>query len=213
MPPAQLPNPQPRASTLEPWRLWAGGASALLTLSAGVLFLQPDAEGARQLIRLTARLSLLLFLLTFVASACWRFWPAGWSAALVSHRRQVGWLFATSHACHALGIACLATWAEPALWTQLTPDLSRWVGGAGYVAVIAMTLTSFDGAVRWMGRARWQLLHRFCAHFIWLVFVLSCLKRVGAAPVYALPLGLLIGAMVLRTWPVGQRAASRQARG
>lgn len=202
MPDAHSPIALPRATTPPMWCLWIGGSAGLLTLTAGVLALQPNAEGARQLIRLTARLSLALFLLTFVASACWRHWPAAWSAALVSHRRQIGLLFATSHGCHALGIACLAMWAEPALWSELTPAVSRWVGGAGYVAVIAMTLTSFDGAVRWMGRSRWQRLHRACAHLIWLVFVLSCLKRVGAAPGYALPLSLLIGAMVLRRWRV-----------
>ena len=202
MPDTHMPMSLSRRPAPPTWRLWMWGAAGLLTLTAGVLTLQPDAEGARQLIRLTARLSLVLFLLTFVASACWRHWPADWSAALVAHRRQIGWLFATSHACHALGIVCLAMWAEPALWRELTPAVSRWVGGAGYVAVIAMTLTSFDGAVRWMGRSRWTRLHRACTHLIWLVFVLSCLKRVGAEPVYALPLSLLIGAMVLRRWRV-----------
>ena len=50
--------------------------------------------------------------------------------------------------------------------------------------------------------ARWQALHRTCAHVIWLVFLLSCLKRVGGEPIYALPLALLLGAMLLRHWPV-----------
>ena len=68
-----------------------------------------------------------------------------------------------------------------------------------------MTLTSFDSVVRWMGRSRWQALHRVAAHVIWLVFVLSCIKRVGAAPVYAVPLAALIGAMCLRHWPMRQR--------
>lgn len=61
---------------------------ALLTVS--MLLAQPDAEGARRLIRLTARLSLVLFLLAFVASAWWRRWPGAMSAALMRQRRQVG---------------------------------------------------------------------------------------------------------------------------
>ncbi len=174
-----------------------------------MLLAQPDAEGARRLIRVTARLSLPLFLLAFVASACMRWWPGPWSAALMGHRRQVGLLFATSHACHAVGIACLAAWADPALWAELTPQVSRWIGGAGYVALVLMTMTSFDVAVRWLGRQRWQLLHRVCAHVIWLVFVLSCVKRVGGEPVYALPLALLIGAMLLRHWPARRAAQLR----
>ncbi len=207
-----LPSPQPtslqpRAQTglSSPWRLWAVGAACLVALTAAMLLSQPDAEGARRLVRVTARVSLALFLLAFMASALWRRWPGELSAGLLRHRRQVGLLFATSHACHAVGIACLAAWAEPQLWVQLTPQVSRWIGGAGYVAVVLMTLTSFDAAVRWMGRARWQALHRTCAHVIWLVFVLSCLKRVGADPAYALPLALLIGAMTLRHWPLKPR--------
>lgn len=192
---------RPWAPPDSPWRLWAWGSVGLALLTAAMLLSQPDAEGARRLIRLTARLSLPLFLLSFIASAWWRRWPGAISAALMGHRRQVGLLFVTSHACHAVGIACLAVWADPALWRELTPQPSRWIGGAGYVAIVLMAMTSFDAAARWLGRTRWQALHRTCAHLIWLVFALSCLKRVGAAPVYALPLALLVGAMLLRHWP------------
>lgn len=198
-----------RVSAASPWRLWAWGSVLLALLTVSMLLAQPDAEGTRGLIRLTARLSLVLFLLAFVASAWWRRWPGALSAALMRHRRQVGLLFATSHACHAVGIACLAMWADPALWTELTPPISRWIGGAGYVAVALMAMTSFDAAVHKLGRARWQALHRVCGHVIWLVFVLSCLKRVGAAPVYALPLLLLVGAMLLRQWPLRREEALR----
>ena len=190
-----------RTDAVSPWRVWCWGAAGLTLLTAVMLLGQPDAEGARRLIRVTARLSLALFLLAFVASAWWRHAPSPWSAALLRHRRQVGLLFATSHACHAVGIACLAAWADPTLWAELTPPVSRWIGGAGYVALVLMTMTSFDVAVRWLGRQRWQRLHSVCAHVIWLVFVLSCLKRVGGAPVYALPLACLLGAMLWRHWP------------
>ncbi len=182
--------------------MWAVGAACLLALTGAMLLGQPDAEGARRLVRVTARVSLLLFLLAFTASACWRRWPGGWSAWLMRHRRQVGLLFATSHACHAMGIACVAAWATPELWAQLSPPPSRWIGGAGYAAIALMALTSFDAAVRWLGHVRWRAMHRVCAHVVWLVFVLACLKRVGAMPLYALPLALLLGAMLLRHWPV-----------
>lgn len=207
--PSIPPPRRPAAASAAPWRAWVWGSAGLVLLTAAMLLAQPDAEGARRLIRVTARLSLPLFLLAFVASAWWRRWPGPWIAALMGHRRQVGLLFATSHACHAVGIACLAAWADPALWAELTPQVSRWIGGAGYVALVLMTMTSFDVAVRWLGRQRWQRLHRVCAHVIWLVFVLSCVKRVGGEPVYALPLALLIGAMLLRHWPARRAAQLR----
>lgn len=201
-----ISSPQrPRAGSASSWQVWAWGSAGLILLTAAMLMGQADAEGARRLIRVTARLSLPLFLLAFVASAWWRRWPGALSASLLKRRRQVGLLFVTSHACHAVGIACLAAWADPALWAELTPQVSRWIGGVGYVAIVLMAMTSFDAAVQRLGRARWQALHRSCAHVIWLVFVLSCLKRVGAAPVYALPLALLVGAMLLRHWPVKPR--------
>lgn len=203
MPDSMTPSPThvPWSAAASPWRAWAWGASLLALLSAITLGTQPDAEGARRLIRLTAWSSLALFLLAFTASAWWRHWPNVVSAALMAHRRQVGLLFATSHACHALGIAFLAAWADAALWAELTPDASRWIGGAGYVAIALMTVTSCDAAVRALGPARWRALHTVCAHLIWTVFLLSGLNRVGANPVYALPLSLLAGAMVLRWWP------------
>jgi DMSO/TMAO reductase YedYZ heme-binding membrane subunit len=173
----------------------------LIAMTWLMLWAQPDAEGARRLIRVTARLSLVLFLLAFLASAWWRLAPGTWSRAVLAHRRQIGLLFASSHACHAVGIAYLATWADPALWASLTPDVSRWVGGAGYVAIALMAITSFDGAVRALGARRWKALHSVCAHLIWTVFVLSCAKRVGEMPVYAVPLLLLLVAMALRWWP------------
>lgn len=181
-----------------PWRVWRWGAAGLLALTAGLLAWQPDVEGARQLIRVTARLSLLLFLLAFVASSWHACWPSLWSAACLGHRRQLGLLFATSHACHAIGIACLAAWADGPLWQALTPAISRWLGGLGYVAILLMAATSSDAAQRWMGLRRWRALHAVCAHWVWLVFTLSSLKRVGAEPLYALPLALLLAAIALR---------------
>lgn len=197
------------AAAASPWRLWTWGSLGLVLLSMLMLLSQPDADGARRLIRVTARLSLPLFLLAFIASAWWRRWPSPLSRALMRHRRQVGLLFASSHACHAVAIACLAAWSDPALWAELTPLPSRWIGGAGYVAILLMALTSSDAAVRWLGGPRWHALHRICAHVIWLVFVLSCLKRVGAAPVYLLPLALLLAAMCLRHWPTRLAASLR----
>src|SRR3989344_2845677 len=166
------------AAAASPWRLWTWGSLGLVLLSMLMLLSQPDADGARRLIRVTARLSLPLFLLAFIASAWWQRWPSPLSRALMRHRRQVGLLFASSHACHAVAIALMA-------------------------------LTSSDAAVRWLGGPRWHALHRICAHLIWLVFVLSCLKRVGAAPVYLLPLALLLAAMCLRHWPTRLAASLR----
>ncbi len=173
--------------------------------------LPPDVDDIRLLIRITARSSMLLFLLAFTASAVHTLWPSARSRWMLRHRRQIGLSFFGSHALHALAIGALALWAEPELFTQLTPLPSRVLGGAGYVALIAMASTSTDRAVAWLGRARWQQLHSWGVHLIWLVFVMSCIKRVPQQPLYALPLLVLLIALGLR-WRAKRQSGQAQAK-
>lgn len=174
-----------------------------------MITLLPDVDGIRLLIRVTARSSMLLFLVAFTASAIATLWPSARSKWVLRHRRQIGLMFFGSHVVHALAIGALAIWAEPELFARLTPLPSRVLGGAAYVALIAMATTSNDRAVAWMGRAHWQQLHTWGAHLIWLVFVMACLKRVPLQPAYAAPLMVLLMAMGLR-WQANRQQAQRQ---
>jgi methionine sulfoxide reductase heme-binding subunit len=176
-----------------------------------MITLPPDVDDIRLLIRITARSSMLLFVLAFTASAVATLWPSSRSQWMLRHRRQLGLMFFGSHVLHALAIGALAIWAAPELFAQLTPLPSRVLGGAGYVALIAMAATSNDRAVAWLGRARWQQLHSWGAHLIWLVFVMSCIKRIPLQPVYTAPLLVLLAAMGLRWWARRQPAQQAQA--
>jgi sulfoxide reductase heme-binding subunit YedZ len=77
----------------------------------------------------------------------------------------------------------------------------------GFVAVALLTplaLTSFNGAIRALGGARWQLLHRLVyavavlavVHFFWMR---SGKNDFAEVAVYALALGSLLGWRLLRT--------------
>jgi sulfoxide reductase heme-binding subunit YedZ len=176
-----------------------------------MITLPPDVDDIRLLIRVTARSSMLLFLLAFTASAVHTLWPSARSRWMLRHRRQIGLSFFGSHVLHALAIGALAMWAEPELFAQLTPLPSRVLGGAGYVALIGVAATSTDRAVAWMGRARWHQLHSWGAHLIWLVFVMSCVKRIPLQPLYALPLLVLLMAMGLR-WRAKRQSMWGQAK-
>jgi methionine sulfoxide reductase heme-binding subunit len=172
--------------------------------------LPPDVDDIRLLIRITARSSMLLFLLAFTASAMATLWPSARSRWVRRHRRQIGLMFFGSHVLHATAIGALAVWAAPELFAQLTPLPSRVLGGAGYVALILMAATSNDRAVAWLGRARWQQLHTWGTHLIWLVFAMACLKRIPMQPVYAVPLVVLLMAMGLRWLARRQQATQAQ---
>ncbi|MBX3027260.1 hypothetical protein KF840_20375 [bacterium] len=187
----------------------AGGASFRrgwpLTLTATVLtatvcsfaytLLGGGLEGWHAVVRTSAKTSLLFFLAAFVASSLRPLWRTPFTAWLLANRRYVGVSFATSHAIHLVGILMVVA---------LSPDFSRGAttlifGGLGYVLLFAMAATSFDGAVAWLGRRRWQLLHRTGMYYLWLIFAISYLPRALVESAwYAIPAGALLAALALR---------------
>ncbi len=160
--------------------------------------------GLRAVIRLTARTSLILFLLAFAASAAYRLWPGPRTRWLLANRRYVGLSFASSHLLHLLAIVALAARSPDDFWshTQMSTVV---VGGIGYVFVAFMAATSNDASVAWLGRRRWSLLHTVGAYWLWLVFLASYLGRAVVAPANVVPLALVLGA-----W--GMRLAARRRR-
>jgi DMSO/TMAO reductase YedYZ heme-binding membrane subunit len=46
-------------------------------------------------------------------------------------------------------------------------------GGLGFVFIAAMAATSSDAAFKALGRARWTLLHRTGAWYVWLIFAFT----------------------------------------
>jgi hypothetical protein len=146
---------------------------------------------------LTARTSLLLFLLAFAASAAYRLRPGPGTRWLLANRRYVGLSFASSHLVHLLAIVALATRVPDDFWGH-TQASTIVVGGIGYVFVALMAATSNDASVAWLGRRRWRLLHLVGAYWVWQVFLISYLLRATTAPANLVPLALVLGAWGLR---------------
>lgn len=161
------------------------------------LLINPDVEPIRQLIRVTARTSLLFFLMAYTAQALWVRWPGAVSQWLRRYRRQWGWSLVVSHTLHALGIAALALEA-PALFKTLAPVGNLISGGLAYALLWSMGVTSFDRTARWLGPIWWSRLHTWGSHYLWLSFLVAYGKRVPVDLIYALPVGLLLLAMGLR---------------
>jgi len=187
-------------SWMQGWPLLGTLTAGLLLMAAAVLMLGPDAEGVRQLIRVTARSSCVLFLLAFTASVAARRWPGSLTRWQLANRRQIGLGFAVSHGIHAAAIAGFA-WIDPSGFHLATSPGNFVSGGLAYVFIVLMAATSFDGAVRWLGAKRWRLLHLAGLYFLWISFLITFGKRIPMSAGYVLPVVVLLSALALRLWP------------
>lgn len=207
MPHAPSPSPADRRAAPRIGRVFWALALLLSAWALAVVLASPDlVQGARMVIRLTARTSLALFLLAFTASTWVRLVPGPGTAWLLAHRRPFGLGFAFSHALHLVAIVAFAR-LDPAGFAQQTGVANIVTGGIAYLFIALMAATSWNGAVRWLGARRWQWLHTIGAHYLWLSFVLSFGKRIPMSAAYAVPVLLLLAAMGLRL------AGRLQARG
>lgn len=150
-------------------------------------------EGIRAVIRLTARTSFVLFNAAFAASALARRWPGRTTRWLLTNRRQVGVSFAVSHLVHLVAILALAR------LTPVVEDAAIIIAILGYVAIAAMTATSFDRTAAWLGPRRWRRLHLTAGYFIWFVFLASYLPRtILESAAYAPFVVVLVAVLALR---------------
>ena len=168
-----------------------------------------DDDGLRLVIRATARTSVGLFLLAFVASALARTWPAPASRWLLVNRRYLGVSFAVSHGLHLVFILQLTGWSVHGFFTQAGMAAGV-LGALGYVFITAMVATSFDRSAAWLGPRRWQRLRTTGMYYLWGVFFVSFAPRAPVAPLLYGPVALLlIAALVARLVPGRARAPAR----
>ena len=200
-----------RENWLEGWWLLAMLTLVLLALSVWIAGMRDfGVEGVRAVIRFTARSSLLLFCLAFSAGALAHLWPNAWTSWQRRNRRYLGLGFAASHAIHALAIVCFALLSPP-LFAENTSPASYIFGGVGYAAILAMSATSFDGAVAAIGPRAWRRLHLVCGYYLLLQFMVSFGKRMPAMPLYALFLIPLFAVLALRMIAMAKRPGDRDA--
>lgn len=165
-------------------------------------------EGAGAAARYTARFSFPLFIIAWSASALATLWPGGWRAVMLRRRRAIGLSFAAAHFVHlgALLVVVLVFGAERSATTI-------YGGGAGYVFIALMALTSNDWSVRTLGLRNWKALHTFGALVIAVIFTVSYAGRLDAKPWLAIPaLSLLGGVVLLKAAAWLKKRAPRAAR-
>jgi DMSO/TMAO reductase YedYZ heme-binding membrane subunit len=174
-------------------RLYAVCSLAVAAMCAAIVAL---AEAPAPLVvRWTARTSLALFALVYVARPATQLWPAPLTRGLLARRKWLGLAFATSHAFHLAGIIGLG-WPEVAGFFARRPPNP--LGVASFVLLAAMSVTSIDRVKAAMSRRVWRALHLAGVHVAWLVFAGTYARHLEARPGYAAPLALLVALALVR---------------
>jgi sulfoxide reductase heme-binding subunit YedZ len=132
--------------------------------------------------------------------------------AIARLRRMLG-LFTFFYASlHFLAYAWLDMGFDPqAIATDIPKRPFALVGFAAFVLLLPLAATSFNRAIKALGAARWQALHRLVyaiallgmLHFFWMR---ASKNDLGEVAVYALVVAALLG------WRVLRRVAARSAR-
>ncbi len=174
-------------------RLYAVITLAIAAMCALIVALADPA--APPVVRWTARTSLALFALVYVARPATQLWPHPLTRGLLARRTWLGLAFATSHAFHLAGIIGLG-WPDVGAFFAARPPNP--LGVASFVLLAAMSITSNDRVKRAMSRRTWKALHLTGIHVAWIVFAGTYARNLRATPGYAAPLALLLALAALR---------------
>jgi len=159
--------------------------------------------------RYTGRWTLRLLLVTLAITPLRRIPIPGFNN-VIRFRRMLG-LFTFVYGClHGLHyFARDAQWD----WTVISEDLTFrrfFIAGAlSLLLMLPLAVTSFNGAIRWMGGKRWQALHRliYLSAVIGLVHYIWQFKAITPTPiVYGLILACLLGYRVVAAMRKGRIA-------
>jgi DMSO/TMAO reductase YedYZ heme-binding membrane subunit len=190
-----------RSKVTNGWALVAYIAVIVAAVAAASLMVRgTDIVGVRTAVRNSARVSLLVLALPFMASSIAELWrgPAGkW---LMRNRKFLGLGFAVSHFTHAAFLIIFAVGYWDVFKVSVGP-FGIFGGGFGYLCLIAMTITSFDGPTKWLGRKRWKILHKTGMYVFWGIFTSSYIGHAVKEPEF-----LPMAAIVLAGW--GLRGAA-----
>ena len=147
-------------------KAWFSGPTivyATAVATAIVLYLIIDGadivESSRTFLRVSGRVGMGLFFVSFGASALHRIFEAGWTTYLTRNRRYYGISTAIVLWAHFLVILSLSSTA-PAWFEASVPWFILFPGSVTFVLVGLMALSSNNFAVKKLGSKAWKRLHQ-----------------------------------------------------
>ncbi len=128
-------------------------------------------ENLRLLLRLTARIAFIVYLIVFVARPLQQLVAISTTRWLLRERRSFGLTFVSIHTVHAALILYLAKTSAD---FDFVPS-ENLLGAGIYVLILLMAITSFDGPARALGPVNWRRLHKTGLYVIGLTFLQTLL--------------------------------------
>ena len=185
--------------------IWTWDIIKIITLFSIVLFFGVfysqgfNEESNRLVIRLTARMSGILFCLAFGASAFHAWIKNSFSWWVFMNRKFWGISFALMHLVHLGFLVLLQQYFHPVFEKAATTSVMA--GGLVYLFLGLMLLTSFPFFAKKITSKHWRILHTVGGYWIWLIFIISYVKRVIHGSNEYIPLVLLfVTTILLRIW-------------
>jgi methionine sulfoxide reductase heme-binding subunit len=150
-------------------------------------------EATRFIDRMTIRIGVVLFSMTFAASALRRFIPSETTRWLSSNRRNLTISFVVVFALHLCAIARFYILDENLFWS-VSPVFLIVLRAVGVLFIILMLVEALiDGEI-----GRWKLVSAFGSYYVWGAFFAGFAKRIALSPFYVLPVVLLVSVLTLR---------------
>ena len=150
--------------------------TGLVTGGFSWLFLERfdhNIDNVRELLRLTARIAFLLYLLVFIARPLRQLIQIETSKRLLAERRSLGLAFGAVMIVH-LALIFYRVQIDPAFSIQFPRSIP---GVVAYSLLLLMMITSFNGPTRALGPRRWRQLHKTGLYVLGLLFLATLLPR------------------------------------
>lgn len=168
--------------------------------AAGFTSLGFTEEGNRAAIAWSAKISFVLFIMAFSASAVQKLFKNSLTFWWRMNRKYFGITFAINHLLH-LGLLILLQQVFHPVFT-LEPSISLLGGGITYLFIVLMLLTSFEAFSKYLTKKQWLVLHSVGAYTIWVLFLSIYGEKVANVGVEFLPFVLiLIVVLIIRLIP------------
>jgi len=177
---------------------WTVLLTSMLAIGVPVLaFLQmnaADEESVSLVLRLTAWMSFLVYVLIFITRPVRQLFESTLTQTMLKNRRYFGIVFAGSHTIHLALIIKFVL--DP---NNLPPTLL--IGGTAYALLYLMLITSFNAPAAVIGPVAWRRLHKTGLYWIGGAFALTFISSFLSAPdnlVYQASTALIFAAIFVR---------------